>query len=156
MPRYFLPIVVCVAILNGCVATPDCSPRPPTYGEKDLQHLRTCYRKPFPGRISEAADWAQTHYKADYRALVVAATYKDRRALSTLMSFSMDGAAGEEHSNTLGLLLGGLGDDFFSSVLKSQSRTVRQLVLQSLDLYAEDYAPSLKAHSPKTFGISGG
>jgi hypothetical protein len=82
--------------------------------------------------------------------LVVAATYKDRSALSTLMSFSpMDGEAGEEHANTMELLLSGLGDDFFSSVLKSQPRAVRKAVLG--DFWDSD----LKAHSPKTFGMRG-
>jgi hypothetical protein len=149
MPRYLLPFVICGAILSGCATTPDLLSGPPTYGEKDLQRLRAYYGKPLASGISEAADSARRYYKADYAALVVAATYKDRSALSALMSFSMDGEAGEEHANTLTLLLGGLGDDFFSSVLKSQPRAVRKSVLS--DLWDSD----LKAHSPKTFGMRG-
>ena len=152
MPRYILPLVIWVAILSGCASAADSDfGRPPKYGEKDLQRLRSFYGKPLAAGTSEAADSARRDYKADYGALVVAATYKDRSALSTLMSFSpMDGEAGEEHANTLSLLLSGLGDDFFSSVLKSQPRGVRKSVLGDLDLH-----PDLKAHSPKTFGMKG-
>jgi hypothetical protein len=146
--RRYLSFVICVAILGGCATTDNVLSGPPVYGEKDLQRLRTYYGKPLAAGKSEAADSARTQYKADYGALVVAATYKDRSALSTLMSFSpMDGEAGDEHANTLSLLLSGLGDDFFSSVLKSQPRAVRKSVLG--DLLDSD----LKAHSPKTFGM---
>jgi hypothetical protein len=83
--------------------------------------------------------------------MVVAATHKDRSALSTLMSLSpMDGEAGEEHANTLTFLLSGLGDDFFSAILKSQPRAVRKSVLS--DLYWDS---DLKAHCPKTFRMKG-
>jgi hypothetical protein len=146
--RRYLSFVICVAILGGCATTDNVLSGPPVYGEKDLQRLRTYYGKPLAVGKSEAADSARTQYKADYGALVVAATYKDRSALSTLMSFSpMDGEAGDEHANTLSLLLSGLGDDFFSSVLKSQPRAVRKSVLGDL------WDSELKAHSPKTFGM---
>jgi hypothetical protein len=126
---------------------PDVLSGPPKYGEKDLQRLRTYYGRSLPAGTSDAADSARSQGK-DYGALVVAATRKDRSALSVLMSLSpMDGEAGEEHANTLELLLSGLGDDFFSSVLKSQPLAVRKSVLG--DLGDSD----LKAHSPKTFGV---
>ena len=147
MPRY-LYFVICVAIVSSCATTGDVLSGPPVYGEKDLQRLRTYYGKPLAAGTSEAADSARRDYKADYGALVVAATYKDRSALSTLFSFTpMDGEAGDEHANTLALLLSGLGDDFFSSVLKSQPRAVRKSVLGDL------WDSNLKAHSPKTFGV---
>jgi hypothetical protein len=147
MPLY-LSLVICVALLSGCAGTGDVLSGPPVYGAKDLQRLRTYYGKPLAAGTSAAADSARRDYKADYGALVVAATYKDRSALATLMSFSpMDGEAGDEHANTLTLLLSGLGDDFFSSVLKSQPRAVRKSLLG--DLGDSD----LKAHSPKTFGM---
>ena len=151
MPRYLLAFVLGVAILSGRAATPDDFSEPPSYGEKDLQRLRSFYGKPHAAGISDAADAVRRYHKADYGALVVAATYQDRSALSTLMSFSpMDGGAGEEHGDTLTLLLSGLGDDFFSSVLKSQPRAVRQSVLS--DLY---WDTDLKAHCPKTFRMRG-
>jgi hypothetical protein len=64
----------------------------------------------------------------------------------------MDGAAGEEHDLTLGLLLAGLGDDFFSAVLKSQSRAVRKAVLDSFSIY--DDVPEMRTRNPKTFIVS--
>jgi len=150
MPRCLLPFIICGTILCG-YAESAVSLEPPTYGEKDLQSLRTFYRKPLASGVSDAADSMRRYRKVDYGALVVAATYKDRSALSTLMSFSpMDGEAGEEHSENLTLLLSGLGDDFFSSVLKSQPRAVRKSVLG--DLWWDS---DLKAHSPKTLGMTG-
>jgi hypothetical protein len=79
---------------------------------------------------------------------------KDQRAIASLMSFSMDGEAGEEHEITLGLLLSGLGDDFFSAVLKSQSRAVRKLVLDELKMYSPSYIPEMRTRNPKTFSVS--
>jgi hypothetical protein len=149
MPRYLLPFVLGVAILTGCATAANVDnvlSGPPKYGEKDLQRLRTFYGRPLPTGTSEAADAVRKQSK-DYGALIVAATHQDRSALSTLMSLSpMDGEAGEEHGSTLTLLLSGLGDDFFSSVLKSQPRAVRQSVLS--DLY---WDADLKAHCPRTF-----
>jgi len=153
MPRSLLSFGTCLAILSGCAMAANVDnvlSGPPNYGEKDLQRLRTFYGRPLPAGTSDAADSARSQSK-DYGALVVTATHKDRTALSTLMSLSpMDGEAGEEHSNTLTLLLSGLGDDFFSSVLKSQPRAVRKSVLG--DLWWDN---DLKAHSPKTFGMKG-
>jgi hypothetical protein len=151
MPRYLLPFVICLGILSGCATTSDDLSGKPTYGEKDLQHLRTFYGKPLASGVSHAEDSARRDYKMDYAALVIAATNKDRSALSTLMSLSLDGEAGEENANTLVLLLSGLGDDFFSSVLKSQPRAVRKSVLNDLWDSAD-----LKAHSPKTFAMRSG
>ena len=139
-----------MGILSGCATTSDDLSGQPTYGEKDLQRLRTFYGKPLASGTSDAEDSVRRDYKVDYAALVIAATYKDRSALSTLMSFSLDGEAGDENANTLGLLLGGLGDDFFSSVLKSQPRAVRKGVLYDLGDSAD-----LKAHSPKIFAMRG-
>jgi hypothetical protein len=62
----------------------------------------------------------------------------------------MDGAAGEGHDITLELLLGGLGDDLFSAVLKSQSRAVRKSVLDSLLIYGDE----MRTRNPKTFSVS--
>ena len=153
MPRYLLYFGIWVAILSGWATAANVDnvlSGPPKYGEKDLQRLRTYYGRPLPAGTSDAADSARRQSK-DYGPLVVAATHKDRSALSTLMSLSpMDGEAGEEHANTLTLLLSGLGDDFFSSVLKSQPRAVRKGVLYDLGDSAD-----LKAHSPKTFGMKG-
>ena len=124
---------------------------PRKYGEKDLQRLRSYYGRPLPAGASDAADVLRRYRKMDYGALVVAATHKDRTALSTLMSLSpMDGEAGEEHSDTLTFLLSGLGDDFFFSVLKSQPRAVRKSVLG--DLW---WDTALKAHCPKTYDMKG-
>jgi hypothetical protein len=67
------------------------------------------------------------------------------------LSFSMDAAAGEYHDFTLGLLLAGLGDDFFSAVLKSQSRAVQKRVLNSLSIY--DNIPEMRTRNPKTFSV---
>ena len=153
MPRCLLSFGIWVAILSGWATAANVDnvlSGPPKYGEKDLQRLRTYYGRPLPAGTSDAADSARRQSK-DYGPLVVAATHKDRSALSTLMSLSpMDGEAGEEHANTLTLLLSGLGDDFFSSVLKSQPRAVRKSVLG--DLWWDS---DLKAHSPKTFGMKG-
>jgi hypothetical protein len=152
--RYLLLLFSCIAFLNGCVTAPERTlADDPTFGDKDLQTLRYWYGK---GRMadSEASASALRYYRADYRALVVAATNKDQQALASLMSFSLDGEAGEEHDVILGLLLTGLGDDFFSAVLKSQSRAVRKLVLGSLSMYGPGYIPEMRTRNPKTFGIS--
>src|ERR1700722_420836 len=126
MLRYLLLFFSCIAFLNGCVTAPERTlADDPTFGDKDLQTLRHWYGKVHLAD-SDAAKSALTYYRADYRALIVAATNKDQRALASLMSFSFDGEGGEEHVVTLGLLLSGLGDDFFSAVLKSQSRAVRK------------------------------
>ena len=147
MPRYLLSFGICVAILSGAARSSDDLSEPPTYGEKALEQLRTFYGK--PGTKSEAADSARRQGK-DYGALIVAATYKDRKALSTLMTLGgMDGEAGDEDANNLTLLLRGLGDDFFSSVLKSQRRSVREGVSGALG-----WDSDLKAHCPKTYGMS--
>jgi hypothetical protein len=155
MLRYPLLFFSCIGFLNGCVTAPERTLGDPSqyFGEKDLQTLRHWYGK---GRLTdwEASQSALTYYRADYGALVVAATNKDQRALSTLMSFSMDGEAGEEHGITLGLLLAGLGDDFFSVVLKSQSRAVRKLVLDQLSMYGPGYIPEMRTRNPKTFSVS--
>jgi hypothetical protein len=154
MSRYLLLFFSCIGFLNGCVTAPERTlADDPTFGDKDLQTLRHWYGKV---RLtdSEASKSALTYYRADYGALVVAATNKDQRALSTLMSFSMDGEAGEEHGITLGLLLAGLGDDFFSAVLKSQSRAVRKLVLDQLSMYGPGYIPEMRTRNPKTFSVS--
>jgi hypothetical protein len=152
MLRYLLLFFSCIAFLNGCVTAPEPSLGEPSFGEKDLQTLRYWYGKghPHPGTLSEASADALKYYRADYGALVVAAMNKDQRALSSLMSFSMDGEAGEEHSVVLNLLLGGLGDDFFSAVLRTQSRAVRKLVFESLSMYEE----KMRTRNPKTFSIS--
>jgi hypothetical protein len=155
MFRYLLSLSSCIAFLNGCVTAPERTlADDPTFGDKDLQTLRYWYGKV---RLadSDASESALRYYRVDYRALVVAATNKDQRALASLMSFSpMDGAAGEEHDVTLGLLLAGLGDDFFSAVLKSQSRAVRKLVLDSLSAYGPGYIPEMRTRNPKTFSVS--
>jgi hypothetical protein len=153
MTHYLLSFSICLAILSGCATAAnvdDVLSGPPKYGEKDLHRLRTYYGRPLPAGTSYAADSARRESK-DYGPLVVAATHQDRSALSTLMSWSpMDGEAGEEQANTLTLLLSGLGDDFFSSVLKSQPRAVRKSVLN--DLYWDS---DLRAHCPKTFRMKG-
>ena len=153
MSRYLLLFFGCIGFLNGCATAADREfGGHPSFGDKDLQTLRYWYGKGHPGTISEASHSALVDYRADYPALVVAATNKDQRALSTLMSFSMDGEAGEEHGITLGLLLAGLGDDFFSAVLKSQSRAVRKAVLVGLSIY--DDMPEMRTRNPKTFSVS--
>ena len=155
MLRYLLVFFSCIGFLNGCVTAAERSLGDPSqyFGEKALQTLRYWYGK---GRLTdwEASQSALVDYRADYGALVVAATNRDQRALSTLMSFSMDGEAGEEHGITLGLLLAGLGDDFFSAVLKSQSRVVRKLVLDQLSMYGPGYIPEMRTRNPKTFSVS--
>jgi len=154
MSRYLLLFFSCIGFLNGCVTAPERTlADDPTFGDKDLQTLRHWYGK-VRLKDSEASQSALTYYRADYGALVVAATNKDQRALSTLMSFSMDGEAGEEHDVTLGLLLAGLGDNFFSAVLKSQSRAVRKLVLDQLSMYGPGYIPEMRTRNPKTFSVS--
>lgn len=156
MSRYLLLFFSCIGFLNGCVTAPHGSLGDnPSFGEKDLQTLRYWYGKNTPERHNEAVESALKYYRADYAALVIAATNKDQRALSTLMSFSpMDGEAGEVHDLTLGLLLTGLGDDFFSAVLKSQSRAVRKSVLTGLSIYDSDKTPDMKTRNPKTFSLS--
>ena len=155
MLRYLLLFFSCIGFLNGCVTAPQRSlADDPTFGDTDLQTLRHWYGKGRPGFDSDASASALRYYRADYRALVVAATNKDQRALASLMSFSFDGEAGEEHVVTLGLLLAGLGDDFFSAVLKSQSRAVRKLVLESLSSYGPSYIPEMRTRNPKTFSVS--
>lgn len=155
MSRSLLLFFSCIGFLNGCITAPERTLGDPSqyFGEKDLQTLRHWYGKR-PLTDSEASKSALTYYRADYGALVVAATNKDQRALSTLMSFSMDGEAGEEHDITLGLLLAGLGDDFFSAVLKSQSRAVRKLVLDQLSMYGPSYIPEMRTRNPKTYSVS--
>ena len=151
MPRYLLSFCIYVAILSGSARSSDDLSEPPTYGEKALQQLRTFYGKPLAERTSDEPTDAARRQGKDYGALIVAATYKDRKALSTLMTLgSMDGEAGDGHAANLTLLLRGLGDDFFSSVLKSQRRAVREGV--SLDLWWDS---DLKAHCPKTYGMRG-
>jgi hypothetical protein len=155
MLRYLLLFFSCIAFLNGCVTAPHGSLGDnPSFGEKDLQTLRYWYGKNTPDRHNEAVESALKYYRTDYPALVVAATNKDQRALSFLMSFTMDGEAGEVHDVTLGLLLAGLGDDFFSAVLKSQSRVVRKLVLDTLSMYGPSYIPEMRTRNPKTFSVS--
>lgn len=156
MLRYLLLFFSCVAFLNGCVTAPERSLGDPSqyFGEKALQTLRYWYGKERHGFDSDASKSALANDRADYRALVIAATNKDQRALASLMSFSFDGGAGEEHDVVLGLLLAGLGDDFFSAVLKSQSRAVRKLVLESLSMYGPSYIPELRTRNPKTFSVS--
>ena len=156
MLRYLLLFFSCIGFLNGCVTAPEGSLGDPSqyFGEKALQTLRYWYGKVRPGFASEASESALRQYRSDYRALVVAATNKDRRALASLMSFSFDGVAGEEHDVVLGLLLAGVGDDFFSAVLKSQSRAVRKLVLGSLSTYGPGYVPEMRTRNPKTFSVS--
>ena len=148
--RYLLLFFSCIALLNGCITVPERTlPDDPTFGDKDPQTLRHWYGKGRPGFDSDASESALRQYRADYRGLVVAATNKDQRALASLMSFSFDGGAGEQHIVTLGLLLAGLGDDFFSAVLKSQSRAVRKLVLDSLSTYGPSYVPENEDSQPK-------
>jgi hypothetical protein len=156
MLRYLLLFFSCIGFLNGCTTAAEREfGGHPSFGDKDLQTLRYWYGKGHPGTISEASHSALVDYRADYPALVVAATNKDQRALASLMSFSpMDGAAGEVHDLTLGLLLAGLGDDFFSAVLKSQSRAVRKAVLVSLSMYGPGYIPEMRTRNPKTFSVS--
>ena len=154
MLRYFILCFSCIALLNGCITVSERTlADDPTFGDKDLQTLRYWYGKVRPGFDSDASKSALVYYRADYRALVVAATNKDQRALASLMSFSFDGEAGEEHVVVLGLLLAGLGDDFFSAVLKSQSRAVRKLVLDSLSMYGPSYIPEMRTRNPKTFSV---
>ena len=106
MFRYLLLFFSCIGFLNGCVTAPERSlGDDPTFGDTDLQTLRHWYGKARPGFDSDASESALRWYRTDYRALVVAATNKDQRALASLMSFSFDGGAGEEHIVTLGLLL---------------------------------------------------
>jgi hypothetical protein len=154
MSRYILLFCSCICFLNGCSTGAEREfGGHPSFGDKDLQTLRYWYGKGHRGAISEATHSALADYRADYPALVLAATNKDQRALATLMSFSpMDGEAGEENDVTLGLLLTGLGDDFFSAVLKSQSRAVRKAVLAGLSIY--DEFPDVRARNPKTFSVS--
>ena len=86
MPRYLLSFGICVAILSGCATATNVDnvlSGPPKYGEKDLQRLRTYYGRPLPAGTSDAADAARRQSQ-DYGALVVAATHKDRSALSVL------------------------------------------------------------------------
>ena len=155
MLRYLLLCFSCIALLNGCVTVPERTlADDPTFGDTDLQTLRYWYGKTGSGFDSDAAKSALVDHRADYRALVVAATNKDQRALASLMSFSFDGEAGEEHDVVLGLLLAGLGDDFFSAVLKSQSRAIRKLVLESLSAYGPSYIPEMRTRNPKTFSVS--
>jgi hypothetical protein len=148
MLRCLLVFFSCVGFLNGCATAPEREfGAHPSFGEKDLETLRYWY-----GHLTdwEPSKEALRYYRADYGALVVAATNKDKGALATLMSFSFDGAAGEGHDVTLGLLLAGLGDDFFSAVLKSQSRVVRKSVLDSLTIYGDE----MRTRNPKTFSVS--
>jgi hypothetical protein len=106
MLRYLLLFFSDVGFLNGCVTVHHGSLGDnPSFGEKDLQTLRYWYGKGTPDRHNEAAESALKYYRPDYPGLVVAATNKDQRALSSLMSFTMDGEAGEVHGVTLGLLL---------------------------------------------------
>jgi hypothetical protein len=155
MLRYLLLFFSCIGFLNGCVTARHGSLGDnPSFGETDLQTLRYWYGKNTPDRHNEAVESALKYYRADYPALVVAATNKDQRALSSLMSFTMDGEAGEVHDVTLGLLLAGLGDDFFSAVLKSQSRAVQKLVLNNLSMYGPGYIPEMRTRNPKTFSVS--
>jgi hypothetical protein len=155
MLRYLLLFLSCIALLNGCITAPDRGLGDPSqyFGEKALRTLRDWYGKASLAD-SDASKSALRDYRADYRALVVAATNKDQRALASLMSFSMDGEAGEEHDITLGLLLSGLGDDFFSAVLKSQPRAVRKLVLGELTMFGPSYVPEMRTRNPKTFTVS--
>ena len=155
MSRYLL-LFSCLGLLNGCVTAPESSLGDPSQysGEKAVETLRYWYGKVRPGFSSDASQTALVDYRADYRALVVAATNKDQRALATLMSFQMDGEAAEEHDIVLGLLLAGLGDDFFSAVLKSQSRAVRKLVLAKLSMFGPGYVPEMRTRNPKTFSVS--
>ena len=155
MLRYLLLFFSCIVFLNGCMTAADRSLGDPSqyFGEKALRTLRHWYGK-VPLTDSIAAESALRDYRANYGALVVAATNKDQRALASLMSFSMDGEAGEEHDVTLGLLLSGLGDEFFSAVLKSQSRAVRKLVLGELTMYGPSYVPEMRTRNPKTFSVS--
>jgi hypothetical protein len=155
MLRYLLLFFSGITLLNGCITAPDRGLGDPSqyFGEKALRTLQHWYGKA-PLADSDASKSALRDYRADYRAFVVAATNKDQRALASLMSFSMDGEAGEEHDITLGLLLSGLGDDFFSAVLKSQSRAVRKSVLGELTMYGPSYVPEMRTRNPKTFSVS--
>src|SRR5260221_9665004 len=115
MLRYLLLFFSCIGFLNDCTTAAEREfGGHPSFGDKDLQTLRYWYGKGHPGTISEASHSALVDYRADYPALVVAATNKDQRALASLMSFSpMDGAAGGKKKPPFCISLSRIRGEFF-------------------------------------------
>lgn len=89
----------------------------------------------------------------DYADTVRRAGLRDRDALATLFELTphLQMSAAEGHRETLWRLLYQVGDDHYSSVLRSEPRSVRDTVLRELDIAGGfgSYQPSF----PRTWAM---